>query len=351
METELHGLVLLSVEALFHDLRPDAAGCAELRNLFEDIVVSVPEERETASEIIDMQASLDGCLAVCDAVRDRECDFLCCRGTSLADMVAGDGDRVPLRDVLRAILEDVRDEAHGRTRREDVRAACCILLEDIVLDRAAELVCRDALLLCHCDVHREQDGSRGIDRHGRGDLAEVDLVKEDFHVSERVDRDADLADFAFGNRIIGIITDLRRQIECTRKARRTVFNQHAIALVRLLCRGEACVHAHRPEAAAIHRRLNAARVRVDAREADLVCVIRILDVERRVEALLRQVVTLRETCDGFFYARLIFCELCLDFLVFRAHIEFSSWFSSVLVLYLFQGKNPCTWLISASCQS
>ena len=225
-----------------------------------------------------MQARLDGRLAVSDTIGDREGDFLGSRGACLADVVTGDGDRVPLRHVLRAILEDVRDEAHGRTRREDVRAACCILLEDIILDRAAQLVSRNALLFRDSDVHSEQDGCRRIDRHGRRDLAEIDLVEEDLHIGEGVDGDTDLADLSLGNRIIGVIADLRRQVERAGKTRSAVFDQHAIALVRLLCRGEACVHAHRPETAAVHRRLHAARVRIDAWEADFISVVRVLDV-------------------------------------------------------------------------
>jgi hypothetical protein len=46
----------------FHDFRPDAAGSTELRNFFQYIVVCIPEEGQTASEIIDLQASLDGSL-------------------------------------------------------------------------------------------------------------------------------------------------------------------------------------------------------------------------------------------------------------------------------------------------
>ena len=232
-------------------------------------------------------------------------------------MVARDGNGVPLRHVLRAVSKDVGDEAHGRTRREDVGAASRILLEDVVLNRARELICGHALLLGNGDVHRQKHGSRGVDRHGRRDLAEIDLVEESLHVSERINRHADLADLAFGDRVVGVVADLRRQIEGAREARRARRDQHAVALVGLFGRGEAGVHAHRPEAAAIHRRLHATRVGKLARNAEFV-VVHAFDVERRVESLLGNVRAQREFRGGLFQVSLVLFQLGLDFLI--AHI-------------------------------
>ena len=320
MEAEFHGLVLLRAEAVAHDLRPDAAGCTILRDFFEHVVVRVPEEGETARKVVDVESRLDGGIDVGDAVGNRKGDFLGSRRAGFADMVARDGNGVPLRYVLRAVSEDVGDEAHGRARREDVGAASRILLEDIILNRARELVCGHALLLGNGDVHRQKHGSRGVDRHGRRDLAEIDLVEEGLHVSERIDRHADLADLAFGNRIIGVVADLRRQIESAREARRARFNQHAVTLVGLFGCGEAGVHAHRPEAAAIHRRLHATRVGELARNAEILDVVLALDIERRVETLLGNVRAKREFRGGLFQVSLVLFQLGLDFLI--AHIVF-----------------------------
>ena len=326
MDAEHHGFRLLCMEALLHDLCPDAAGGTELRDLFENVVVCVPEEGETACERIDAEACLDRSLDVGDAVRNGECNLLRCRGAGLADVVARDGNRVPVRDVLGAIFKDVRDEAHGRARREDVRTACCILLQNVILDGALELVRRDALLLRHCDVHRKKDGRRRVDRHGRGDLAEIDLVKEDLHISKGVDRNADLADLALGDRIRGVVADLRREVKCAGESRCTALDEVTIALVGLFRRGESCVHAHRPEASAVHRRLHAARVRIDAGETDVLCIVRLLNVERGVESLLGDVRTCRELCRGFFYGSIVLVKLRLD--LFIAHES--------LLLYLLQ---------------
>ena len=315
MEAEFHGLVLLRAEAVAHDLRPDATGCTILRDFFEHVVVRVPEEGETAREIVDVESRLDGGIDVGDAVGDRKGNLLGSRGAGFADMVARDGNGVPLRHVLRAVSKDVGDEAHGRARREDVSTARGILLEDVVLDRARELIRRDALLLGNGDVHREQHGSGGIDCHRGRDLAEIDLVEERLHVGERVDRHADLADFTFGDRIVGVVADLRRQVEGARESRCTCLDQHAVALVGLFGCGEAGVHAHRPEAAAIHRRLHATRVGELARNAEIFGIISAFDVERRVETLLGNVRAKREFRGGLFQVSLVLFQLGLDFLI------------------------------------
>ena len=235
-------------------------------------------------------------------------------------MVARDGDGVPVRDVLGAILKNVRDEAHGRARREDVSAACRILLQNVVLDRALELVCRHALLLRHGDIHREEDGRRRVDRHGRGDLAEVDLVKEDFHVSERVNRNTDLADLALRDGIRGVVANLRRKVERARKSRCAALDEVTVTLVGLLRRGESCIHTHRPEASAVHRRLNAAGIGVDTGEADVLRVVRLLDVERGVEPLLGDVGTRGEFRCCLFYGSIVLVKPRLDVFIAHEHI-------------------------------
>src|SRR5919198_967749 len=96
------------------------------------------------------------------------------RAALLADVVAGNRDRVPARHVLAAVLEDVGGEAHGRLRRVDVVAARDVFLQHVVLDGAAELVGGDALLLADELVEEQQDRGRGVDRHRGRDLVERD---------------------------------------------------------------------------------------------------------------------------------------------------------------------------------
>src|SRR5207249_4224886 len=119
----------------------------ELRDLLEELVVGIEEKGEPRAEVVGRQSRSDGRLAVRDAVRKRERELLYGCRPRLADVVARDRDRVPARDALRAVGEEVGREPHRRLRREDVVPTCDVLLEDVVLGRAAQRVAGDALLL------------------------------------------------------------------------------------------------------------------------------------------------------------------------------------------------------------
>ena len=101
VEAQQLARLLLGAEALGHQPVPDAAGGTELGDLFEEVVVGVPEEAETGRERVDVHAGGDRRFDVGDAVGDRERDLLHGRAAGFADVVAGDRDRVPLRHVLR----------------------------------------------------------------------------------------------------------------------------------------------------------------------------------------------------------------------------------------------------------
>ena len=82
-------------------------------------------------------------------------------------------------------------------------------------------------------------------------------VEQDRHVGEAADRHADPADLAFGGRGVRVVAHLGRQVEGDRQAGLAVVEEVAETPVGLLGRGEPGVLAHRPEAAAVHRRLDA----------------------------------------------------------------------------------------------
>jgi hypothetical protein len=231
VEAQHHRLWVLCAEPVAHDVRPHPPGGAELRHLLEDVVVAVEEERQPRGELVDVHAAIDRRLHVRDPGAERERDLLHRAAALLAEVVTRDRDRVPLRDVLRAVLEDVRREPHGRLRRVDVVPARDVLLEYVVLRRAAQLLGWDALLLADELVEEQQDRGRRVDRHRRRDLVQRDLVERRAHVVDRVDRDARAADLAQAARVVGVKAELRRQVERHRQAGAAAREQVAIALV------------------------------------------------------------------------------------------------------------------------
>src|SRR5665213_1988107 len=120
-----------------HDRRPQATGRAVFSHLFEEVVVRVEEETETRRERVELESGRERRFDVGNAVREGEGDLLYRRGAGFADVVAGDGDGVPVGHLLRAVGERVHDEAHRGTRGVDVGSARDVLLQDVVLNRAA----------------------------------------------------------------------------------------------------------------------------------------------------------------------------------------------------------------------
>ena len=130
---------VLRAEAVAHDARPHPARGAELGHLLEQLAPGGEEERQPRRRTRRRPGrATTRRLDVGDAVGEREGELLGGRRARLAHVVAADRDRVPARQLAGAELEDVGHEAHRRLGRIDVRAARDVLLEDVVLDGAAE---------------------------------------------------------------------------------------------------------------------------------------------------------------------------------------------------------------------
>ena len=125
-------------------------------------------------------------------------------------------------------------------------------------------------------------------RHRRRHAIERDPVEERGHVIDRIDRDPDAAHLTGSERMIRVVADLRRQVECDAQTAYTMRQQIAITRIRLGRRPEAGVLAHRPQPPAIHRRLGAAGVGEFTGEADVLSGINPCDV-RRMDVRPRQV--------------------------------------------------------------
>ncbi len=261
VEAHQPGARALRAVALAQLARPDPPRRAVLGDLLEEVDVRVEEEGEPGREVVDREPAGHGRLDVGEAVGEREGELLGGGRAGLADVVAGDRDRVPQRHLARAELDHVHAQPHGRLGREDPLLLRDVLLEDVGLDRPAQLVPADPLLLADADVEREQHRRGRVDRHRRRDLVERDAGEELLHVRERVDGDALAPDLAERLRVVGVVAHQGRHVEGGREPGLAVLEEVAEAHVRLLGRAEAGELAHRPELPAVHRGVDPARVR------------------------------------------------------------------------------------------
>ena len=151
-----------------------------------------------------------------------------------------------LRYLVDGERDHVGDQPHRGLGREGVGAAREVLLDDVVLGRALELGAVDPVLLGNHDVEGEEPGGGRVDRHRGVHLVERNAVEERVHIALVDDRDADLADLAAGEDVVGVISGLGREVERDREAGLPLFEVAAVELVRAPCIGVAGIGAHHP---------------------------------------------------------------------------------------------------------
>ena len=184
VEAEHPGAGTRSLEALAHDARPKPARGAKLRHLFQEIVVRGEEKRKTRRELVHRQTARAGRLDVRDGVRERKRHFLDGGRARLADVVAADGDEIPIGRALHGKGDEVGRQAHRRPERIDVGPARDVFLQDIVLHGPGNLPQVCALLLGHGEIERGENRGCGVDGHRGGDAGERYAVEKRFHVVE-----------------------------------------------------------------------------------------------------------------------------------------------------------------------
>ena len=175
-------------------------------------------------------------------------------------------DRVELGHVLRRVLDDVADDAHAGRGRVDVGVAHHELLENVVLDRSAQLVLRHALLFGRHHVAGQHRQHGAVHGHGDADLVQRNLVEQDLHVLHRVNRHAGLADVAGHARMVGVVAPVGGQVERHRHALPAGGQRLAVEGIGLFGGRKTGVLADRPRAHRVHRGLRAANEGLEARQ-------------------------------------------------------------------------------------
>src|SRR6266550_6232571 len=250
--------------SLLHVPRPNATRSTKLCDLLEKIVVDVPEERKPRRERIDVEASRNSPLDVSESIGESERELLRGRRSRFANMVAGNRNSIPLRNVSCGPLEAIDDQSERWLNGINPRVLRHILFQNVVLNRSAKLRWIHALLFGGCDVEAVQNYCGSVDRHRRRHFVERDTIEQNLHVGETRNRDAALSNFSFGSGVIGVVSHQRWKIECYRKASLPVREEELVALIRVASASESRELAHRPQLAAISSWMNSSRVWINA---------------------------------------------------------------------------------------
>ena len=283
MRAQHQRLRVLGVE-LLHDPAPQEARGAHLGDLQIEVHAHGPEETESPGKRIHIHALGDGGLHVLLAIGKREGHLQRLVRPGFLHVVAADADRIELRHVQGRVLDDVANDLHRRPGRVDVGVANHELLEDVVLDRARQLVLADPLLFRRHDV-AGQDGQHGaVHGHRHAHLVQRNAVEQDLHVLYAVDGHTGLAHVACDAGMVRVIAPVRRQVKRHRHALPARRQRLAIKGVGLLGGRKARVLTNRPWPHRVHGGLRAAQEgletgqRVGVRQAGhVLCRVQRLD--------------------------------------------------------------------------
>jgi hypothetical protein len=196
--------------------------------------VGVEEEGQAGGEDVDVEPARKPQLHVSEAVGQCVRQLLRGRRSGLADVVAGDGQRLVVGDAGGAVLHEVADEAQMGLGLEQPLLLRDVLLEDVGLEGAVEDGRVDALPFGGDEVHAEDRYGRPADGHRGRHVAEGDVLEEDLHVGGRVDGDPAVPDLAEGAGVVGVTAHEGRHVEGDGEAPAAVGEDHLVALVGLL---------------------------------------------------------------------------------------------------------------------
>ena len=282
MGAQHQGACVLCAKFRHHPV-PQQPRRAQLGHLHEEIHTDGEKERQPWCEGIHIHAACQRRFHIFAPVGQRKAQFLHKVRAGLLHVVAGDGDRVELWHLSRRIGDDIRHDAHRWFRRIDIGVAHHEFLQDVVLYGARQRTCRYALLLPRHNETGQHRDDRAIHRHGHADPVQGDAVEQDFHILDRVDGHARLADIAYDPWMIRVVAPVRRQIKGHRHALLPTSQRRAVKGVAFLGRGKARILADGPGAACVHRGADATRIRGDARQA--VQVIQTFQIMRGIQGL------------------------------------------------------------------
>ena len=239
--------------------RPDAPSRPELRDLFEEVDVAVEEERQPRGEAIHVEPAAFPEFDVAEPVGQRERQLLGRRRSGLADVVAAHAHRMELGAPLGTEGHEVADQPQVRTRREDPFLLRDVLLEDVGLQRAVELIPRHPLAFRRGQEERERHGGRPADRHRRADVAQGDRVEQRLEIVEGIGRHAASPHLALAARVVGVQPHQGGHVEGDAEPALTLRQQEAVPRVGLGGRAEPGELPHGPQAAPVHRGVDPAR--------------------------------------------------------------------------------------------
>mmetsp|Transcript_15795 Transcript_15795/g.27507 ORF Transcript_15795/g.27507 Transcript_15795/m.27507 type:complete len:336 (+) Transcript_15795:579-1586(+) len=274
---------ILGVEFFLDFLSPQFSCGSHLCNLGVKVESNAPKEGESWSHRVYIQfGDLDGSTNVLQTVRNGKCHFNGGIGPSLLHMISRNGDGIEFGHVLGGVTHDIcHDTIDGRFRRINVRVSNHELLKNIVLYGSLQ-VCHDfawilvgVLFQCRLDIKRHDWQNRSVHGHTDRDLRQIDSVKKNFHVFERVDRYTGHTDISNHTVMVRVVTSVSGQIK---RHTETLLSRSQVSFVKgitFFCGRKAGILTNGPRAVRVHGSVRATSKGKDTWHVGILLIVQI----------------------------------------------------------------------------
>ena len=174
-------------------------------------------------------------------------------------VITRDRNAIELGHVRAGVRNNVRHDPHRWFGRINIGVTDHEFFQNVVLNCAVELCLGNALFLTRHNEKRKDRNHRAVHRHRYRHLVQRDAIEQNFHILDRIDGNASLANIADNARVVAVIATVRGEIEGDRKALLSGGQVAAVKGVRFFGSRETGILADGPWPTRIHRRTHTAR--------------------------------------------------------------------------------------------
>ena len=267
---------------LFDQLGPDHARRAHFGNFHKEIHANRPEKRQARGEFINIEPGFHACTGIFHPVGQGIGQFKVGGGPGFLHVIAGNGNRIEFRHVLRGKGKNVGNDPHRGFGRIDIGVAHHKFFKNVVLDGAGKLGVFNPLFLGGSNIQRHHRQHRAVHGHGNRHLIQRNAIKQRAHVIDAVNRHTGHPDIARHPGVVAVITAMGGQVEGYRQALLPGGKVAAVKGVGFLGGGKTGILAHGPGALHIHGGVGAAQKgRYPRHGVQMIQTVQVIDAVNR----------------------------------------------------------------------
>lgn len=180
----------------------------KIGNLNEEINEDGEEERKKEWKIIEIEEIIERRKKILEKVGKCEGKIMKKCRERIMNVIEGDGNGVEIRNLMRSIGDDVRNDKNGGLRRIDIGVEENEIIENVVMNGEGKMWEGKEMLLEREDEIGKDRDKRKVNGNGKGNILKRNEIEKDFNVIEGVDRKEGIEEIELKERVIDVIEEV-----------------------------------------------------------------------------------------------------------------------------------------------